>query len=180
MTAPRRWAPSSSTRPSGIFISSTARTPPCAMASPSAGGLPMGRRGQYHQPHPLAEMDAAARDDRAQARNWPNGKDGQPGGPTNPLGRAGFVSDHQWRRLRLPHPRHAGMVLDRQERLVGLYPHDQPRRDGPVQPRAGWRQGCGAERRWQLSRQAETAATRAEKEKTRACACTCGGRRPRC
>ena len=45
--------------------------------------------------------------------------------PDQPPWGAGDLPDDQWRRLRLPHPRHAGMVLDRAQRLVRLHPHDQ-------------------------------------------------------
>jgi hypothetical protein len=72
--------------------------------------------------------------------------------PDQPAGRPRDLPDLGRPRLRLPHPRHPGMAVDRPQRLVGLHPDDQPGRAGSLQPREGRREGDRADR---LGRDAE-------------------------
>ena len=90
---------------------------------------------------------------------------GQPGGLTNPLG-ARALPENQWRGLRLPHPRHARMGIDRPKCLIRLHPHAEPGRDGPVHPRPRWHPCHRADRRWPIPDRIACAVAHTQKGQT--------------
>ena len=153
-TPARRRARSSSIRRTPISITCSATAARSATASASAARASPGparrriaRKQEWPDWHPPAEM----------IERQPYLPRFMAGGPGNPLGaRAMYLGNTD-----VPHPRHQRAADHRPARVVGLHPSHQRKRQRPVRPRLGRRQGRGAADERPPSRRCPDAAQRA-------------------